>query len=366
MGALSSWAMLALTHHFIVQVAAWESGYPIFKSFKDYAILGDDMVLSGHQVARQYLRILKDLGVECNLSKSVLSARGKGLEFAKNTFIDKQNVSPISIVELSESLLDATTWAGFSKKFNLSWDRQMQILGYGYLSRRKSFKKMNHAMQLIYLSQIAKVDFSTDTLKLRVGAPKDLDKLYFDLFKFKVINPLLKRLFKLHQTFPSWLKSQLKDMNLNVRSEFNEFDRFDLRNAFDLVMGKEHSKFATQELIRSLVPDMSSESFSALLYFNYTDKVFEWLWPYLKVKDFNEAIQFYFKLNRQVGKLSLAQYGLYSFSPRLQSKKLPIQARLFRDWSLISHKVLSEFRKVNTPINVEGDNFILINYLPTV
>jgi len=26
MGALSSWAMLAITHHFIVQIAAWESG----------------------------------------------------------------------------------------------------------------------------------------------------------------------------------------------------------------------------------------------------------------------------------------------------------------------------------------------------
>jgi len=64
-------------------------------------------------------------------------------------------------------------------------------------------------------------------------------------------------------------------MNLNVRSEFNEFDRFDLRNAFDLVMGKEHSKFETQELIRSLVPDMSSESFSALLYFNFNEKAFE-------------------------------------------------------------------------------------------
>jgi len=79
----------------------------------------------------------------------------------------------------------------------------MQILGYGYLSRRKSFKKMNHAMQLIYLSQIAKVDFSTDTLKLRKGAPKDFNTLYLEYFKSKVIFPLLKRLFKLHQTFPS-------------------------------------------------------------------------------------------------------------------------------------------------------------------
>jgi hypothetical protein len=79
----------------------------------------------------------------------------------------------------------------------------MRVLGYGYLSRRKPFSKMNHAMQFLYLTAIAKVDFSTETLKLRKGAPKDFDILYFEMFKSKVLFPLLKRLFRLHQQFPA-------------------------------------------------------------------------------------------------------------------------------------------------------------------
>jgi hypothetical protein len=101
--------MLALIHHFIVQVAAWEVGFPIFRLFKDYAILGDDIVIANHRVARRYLQLLKELGVECGLHKSIMSPKGTGLEFAKSTFIDKQNVSPISLDELSVSLTDPAT-----------------------------------------------------------------------------------------------------------------------------------------------------------------------------------------------------------------------------------------------------------------
>jgi hypothetical protein len=38
-----------------------------------------------------------------------MSPKGTGLEFAKSTFIDKQNVSPISLDELSVSLTDPAT-----------------------------------------------------------------------------------------------------------------------------------------------------------------------------------------------------------------------------------------------------------------
>lgn len=74
--------------------------------FKDYAVLGDDLVLADHKVKRRYLKILNDLQVKCGLHKSILSPKGKGLEFAKSTFIDGQNVSPISLDELSVSLTD--------------------------------------------------------------------------------------------------------------------------------------------------------------------------------------------------------------------------------------------------------------------
>jgi len=78
MGAYSSWAMLALTHHVLVQVAALRAGK--FR-FTMYAVLGDDIVISDDAVASEYLAIMQYLGVSINLSKSVESPRF--LEFAK-------------------------------------------------------------------------------------------------------------------------------------------------------------------------------------------------------------------------------------------------------------------------------------------
>jgi hypothetical protein len=78
MGAYSSWAMLALSHHIIVQVAAINCG---IRSFSSYAVLGDDIVIADDRVAKQYLLLMNLLGVQINLSKSLTS--DKFCEFAK-------------------------------------------------------------------------------------------------------------------------------------------------------------------------------------------------------------------------------------------------------------------------------------------
>lgn len=234
------------------------------------------MVIANHRVARRYLQLLKQLGVECGLHKSILSPKGVGLEFAKTTFVDKQNVSPISLDELSVSLLDLSSWAAFSNKFNLSWERQMRILGFGYLARRKSFKRMSHALQLVYLSQIAKVDFNTDVLRLKKRAPKDFNTIYLDMFKIKVLFPLFRRAFRLYHSYPKWLKDQLVRMNTGIRSEFFEFDRYDLRNSFDLVIGADHQAFPSQLklLIKSYIAGLSDNDLEALFFFNFEERVF--------------------------------------------------------------------------------------------
>lgn len=48
MGALSSWAMLALTHHAIVKIASYKAGYR--RGFDLYAILGDDITIGKYSV----------------------------------------------------------------------------------------------------------------------------------------------------------------------------------------------------------------------------------------------------------------------------------------------------------------------------
>lgn len=83
--------MLALTHHAIVNIAARRVGK---KNFTEYALLGDDLVIADEAVADAYLIIAKDLGVEINLQKSLISKSGV-LEFAKRLFRDGTDLSPV-------------------------------------------------------------------------------------------------------------------------------------------------------------------------------------------------------------------------------------------------------------------------------
>lgn len=90
MGAYSSFAMLALTHHVLVRHAALKAG---IHNFKDYALLGDDIVIANDVVASNYLELMETLGVKINLSKSVVS---KDIaEFAKKWKAIGVNYSPI-------------------------------------------------------------------------------------------------------------------------------------------------------------------------------------------------------------------------------------------------------------------------------
>lgn len=78
MGAYSSWAMLALTHHVLVRIAAQRAGV---LNFNNYAVLGDDIVINHDDVASEYLKLMESLGVDINFSKSIVSK--DMVEFAK-------------------------------------------------------------------------------------------------------------------------------------------------------------------------------------------------------------------------------------------------------------------------------------------
>jgi len=97
MGALSSWAMLAVTHHFIVQMA-YRSCRTILSAkdwYSNYELLGDDIVIFDKDVAESYLNLMKGFGVDINQSKSVIS-NNSSFEFAKVFAKDGINLSPVS------------------------------------------------------------------------------------------------------------------------------------------------------------------------------------------------------------------------------------------------------------------------------
>lgn len=138
MGALTSWAAFSLTHHVLVQYAAYRA-LGIYGFFKDYALLGDDIVIANGEVAREYLLFLRETGVEYGLAKSLISSTG-GFEFAKRTFAHGKDVSGISLLALGVAKADHSVLEQILTRFGTKGTLMetlrisAKILGYGFRS----------------------------------------------------------------------------------------------------------------------------------------------------------------------------------------------------------------------------------------
>lgn len=138
MGALTSWAAFSLTHHCLVQYAAYRAlGWIGF--FNEYALLGDDIVIANHKVAQEYLVLLQEIGVEFGLAKSLISSTG-GFEFAKRTFAKGKDVSGISLLAVGVAKADPMVLEQILTRFGVSGTlmetlrKASKVLGYGYRS----------------------------------------------------------------------------------------------------------------------------------------------------------------------------------------------------------------------------------------
>jgi hypothetical protein len=136
MGALTSWAMLAMTHHAIVQMAAALSGRVTGDDwFEDYALLGDDIVIADRLVADTYLKIMAGLGVGIQLSKSVHDSSGRGvLEFAKRVYYGGFSVGPLALLEVLSAAGSLPAWLELVRKYQLTLSQGLILLGFGYRS----------------------------------------------------------------------------------------------------------------------------------------------------------------------------------------------------------------------------------------
>jgi len=110
MGAYSSWALFAVSHHVAVRLAAERAGFPDFQA---YALLGDDIVITNSEVAREYRTLLKEIGVSISDTKSHVSL--DTYEFAKRWIHRGTEVSPAPLGSLFEAMrLDKKWTGGFS------------------------------------------------------------------------------------------------------------------------------------------------------------------------------------------------------------------------------------------------------------
>lgn len=130
MGALSSWAALAITHHFLWQWSALRA--KVVRPgqwYTPYAVLGDDSASANKRVVDEYLAICSEIGVGVNLAKSLLSPNGC-LEFAKRFWTPRGNASPVSIGEIFVADVNFSTMANWPRKRTIRPADLLAIMGY--------------------------------------------------------------------------------------------------------------------------------------------------------------------------------------------------------------------------------------------
>jgi len=111
LGAFSSWAMFALTHHLVVQYCYFKVTKKL-RWFNQYALLGDDIVIWHTKVAEFYQQFMYDIGVEINLTKSFIGLTNSG-EFAKRHFLNGHNISGFGYAMIKRANASLTGWIRF-------------------------------------------------------------------------------------------------------------------------------------------------------------------------------------------------------------------------------------------------------------
>jgi hypothetical protein len=100
MGAYSSWALLAYSHHCIARFCGARRN--------EYRIIGDDIVILG-KAGLKYRKFMTAIGVQISESKSIISYRNSKHrvgEVAKRLILDGQEVSPPTANLIAKSFRD--------------------------------------------------------------------------------------------------------------------------------------------------------------------------------------------------------------------------------------------------------------------
>jgi len=99
MGAYSSWASFAVSHHYLIYYCCKILGRE-WKTLP-YVLLGDDIVIGDSAIAKLYLETLDKLGI--SISKEKTHTSTELYEFAKRWIYKGQEISPFPIASLKES-----------------------------------------------------------------------------------------------------------------------------------------------------------------------------------------------------------------------------------------------------------------------
>jgi hypothetical protein len=235
MGAYSSWAMLAITHHAIVQYAAWKCGHRTW--FKHYALLGDDVVICHRNIAEAYLGIMDTLGVEISFAKSLHSNNGS-FEFAKRFIFRGKDVSPSTLKHIAVAysgikFIPELVSSAMKVIDSVSFPRVLRFAGLGFKSQSAAWiTPVTHSKRFLGLSLLLcnpNGPFSVGTLldwiqMFTVKTVKQIDPSLVPELFHKIFHTALTGMQKDLETTMSTLESDLiSDSDLGLLENSTEY-----------------------------------------------------------------------------------------------------------------------------------------------
>jgi hypothetical protein len=201
MGARSSFPMLALTHHVIIQIAAKRAELEVYR---EYVIVGDDSTITSALVSTQYHLLMNRLGVPINLTKSIGHVDGAVplAEICKRIFMDGVEISvfnPKLIVRtihdgrLGPDLQNDLHLRGWNPSESVFWNFMAGILDTENLAL---LMKLNIApMEITGLHSQVRPGSALDDVKAWVPSFPDMNNNHIiELFTWVSASEQLKRL----------------------------------------------------------------------------------------------------------------------------------------------------------------------------
>jgi hypothetical protein len=124
MGAKTSWAIFALTHHTVLRLLCLHWKTPE----NPYVIIGDDIVIANDNVAKSYIGLLDDLGVPYSKGKTIFPKEGDqpSAEFAKRIFSGGVELSPLtsSLVDRVWKYKDFPVFLSVLEELKVKWESE--------------------------------------------------------------------------------------------------------------------------------------------------------------------------------------------------------------------------------------------------
>jgi len=160
-------------------------------------VLGDDIVICNPKVARKYLDIMSDLGVEISKPKTLASPLGV-FEFAKKFSDPERSLEGLPLNELQAARLSLSIFHEFIRKIRPRMADAMRVAGFGYKVRgnthvHKIGVGRSSIVKQILLSPLTTLESIPTTREFLLYGSKATEEDLRDLMFVKVNKFLMKK-----------------------------------------------------------------------------------------------------------------------------------------------------------------------------